>query len=111
MRAQLAAADLFVLPSFAEGVPVVLMEAMSMAIPCISTRVGGIAELIDHDRDGWLIHSGDLDGLTAALRSALADPERLRQVGQAARAKICTAFDVRESGRQLATFFGALLRD
>lgn len=109
VRAMLAKADLFVLPSFAEGVPVVLMEAMSMAVPCISTRVGGIAELIEDERDGWLIHSGDLEGLIATLRAALSDPGRLRQVGAAARGKIQAEFDVRQSGRQLARFFGELL--
>lgn len=105
VREHLAQADLFVLPSFAEGVPVVLMEAMSMEIPCISTRVGGIAELIDHEVNGWLNHSGDLGGLTDTLREAMDNSERLPEMGRKARAKIQECFDVRKSGARLADIF------
>ena len=51
--------DLFVLPSKAEGIPVVLMEAMATEIPCVATRITGIPELIRHGEEGWLVPSGD----------------------------------------------------
>lgn len=71
-------ADIFVLPSFAEGVPIVLMEAMCAAIPCISTRIAGIPELIEHGESGLLTAAGDMHGLTEAIARLLDDPE-LRQ--------------------------------
>ncbi|CAM2065582.1 Glycosyltransferase family 4 protein [Sulfidibacter corallicola] len=98
-------AHLFVLPSFAEGVPVVLMEAMSMEIPSVSTRVGGIAELIDSGQNSYLIHSGDPDGLADILRQAMDRPEELARIGKAARAFIKEEFDIRTNGTKLAKIF------
>jgi len=81
-------ADLFVLASFAEGVPVVLMEAMAMEIPCVSTWVTGIPELIRHGVDGWLIPPADDEQLAAAI-ALLADDAELRQkLGKSARARV-----------------------
>ena len=57
---------MFVPPSFAEGIPVVLMEAMSMEIPVVTTFVNGIPELIRHDIDGWLVAPSDEEGLANA---------------------------------------------
>ena len=59
-------ADLFVLPSFAEGVPVVLMEAMAQEIPVISTRITGIPELIEHEKTGLLVTPGNAGELAEA---------------------------------------------
>ena len=101
----LKSAHLFVLPSFAEGVPVVLMEAMSMGIPCISTRVGGIAELIENGRNGWLIHSGDPDTLLAVLDRLCEDPSVLAPMGEAARATIQDQFEVGKNAQRLAAIF------
>ncbi len=71
-------ADIFVLASFAEGLPVVLMEAMAMAIPCISTRIAGIPELIDDGINGLLVAASDSDGLADAI-ARLCDNPALRQ--------------------------------
>jgi glycosyltransferase involved in cell wall biosynthesis len=110
VREHLTRADLFVLPSFAEGVPVVLMEAMSMEIPCIGTRVGGIAELIEDGVDSWLAHSGDLDGLTERLRAALTNPAAMGEIGKRARQKIIAEFDINKSAAQFAKLFAARLK-
>ena len=73
----------FVLPSFAEGLPVVLMEAMAMGRPVISTFVAGIPELVRDGVNGWLVPAGDVDALVEAI-SKLADtpPEQLTAMGQ-----------------------------
>lgn len=105
VRDHLQKAHLFALPSFAEGVPVVLMEAMSMEIPCISTRVGGIAELIEDGVNGYLVHSGDADGLASRLRDAMDHRQQLPKLGEAARQRILEQFDVRKSGARLAEIF------
>ena len=105
VREQLERADLFVLPTFAEGVPVVLMEAMAMEIPCVTTRVAGIAELIDHEHDGWLIHSGDPVSLTHHLRMLMKDPNQLEAVGKRARAKVIDLYHIEKNGARLAQIF------
>jgi colanic acid/amylovoran biosynthesis glycosyltransferase len=71
-------ADLFVLPSFAEGIPVALMEAMALGVPCISTFVAGIPELIRHEQDGLLVPAGSVDELATAI-AALAKDQSLRE--------------------------------
>ncbi|MDJ0842096.1 MAG: glycosyltransferase [Acidobacteriota bacterium] len=105
VRRELAKADLFVLPSFAEGVPVVLMEAMSMEIPCITTRVGGIAELIDDGVNGWLLHAGDLDALADNLKARMDASEELAEIGRKARVKIQEAFHIEKCTQGLAEIF------
>lgn len=103
--ATLQTAHLFCLPSFAEGVPVVLMEAMSMEIPCIGTRVGGIAELIDSPHNSWLIHSGDPEGLFLLLQDLIDHPEKRQGMGKAARETILDRFNIRKNGAKLAQIF------
>lgn len=73
-----------VLPSFAEGLPVVLMEALALGRPVISTRVAGISELLKDGENGWLVDAGDATALAGAMRAALATaPEKLQEMGQA----------------------------
>jgi glycosyltransferase involved in cell wall biosynthesis len=78
-----------VLPSFAEGLPVVIMEAFAMARPVISTFVGAIPELVQAGVNGWLAPAGDQGALVAAMRDALlAPPARLEALGRAGRARV-----------------------
>jgi colanic acid/amylovoran biosynthesis glycosyltransferase len=102
IRAYFAAADAFCLPSFAEGVPVVLMEAMAMRVPVVTTRVMGISELVEDGVEGLLVRPGRLDELTRALATLAADPELRRNLGNSGREKVAAEFDVREAGRELA---------
>ncbi len=67
-------ADLFVLPSYHEGMPMAILEAMACGLPVVSTRVGGIAELIKEGENGFLINPGDRQALLEALLVLLADP-------------------------------------
>jgi colanic acid/amylovoran biosynthesis glycosyltransferase len=71
VRHHLLASEIMVLPSFAEGLPVVIMEAMSLKRPVISTYVAGIPELIKHKENGWLCAAGDVDALTDVMQEAL----------------------------------------
>ncbi|MBW0008051.1 MAG: glycosyltransferase [Sphingomonas sp.] len=70
VRDHLLGARAFVLPSFAEGLPVVIMEALAVARPVIATYVGGIPELVDHE-NGWLVPAGSEDALVEAMTAAL----------------------------------------
>ena len=85
VRAEILAARALVLPSFAEGLPVVIMEAMALRRPVLSTYVAGIPELVRPGREGWLFSAGDVDALVAALEEMLAtSPEKLAAMGEAA---------------------------
>ena len=106
VRREILAARGLVLPSFAEGLPVVLMEAMALGRPVLSTYVGGIPELVRPGKDGWLFPAGSLDGLAAAMESALrCAPEELARMGEAARARAIErhSTDV-EAGKLLELF-------
>ena len=91
-QAQLAQADVFVLPSYNEGLPVSLLEAMAYGVPVISTRVGGIPELVRDGIDGFLIEPGDRAALEDRLRRLAEDARLRRTMGDAARARILAEF-------------------
>ncbi|MDO5704826.1 MAG: glycosyltransferase family 4 protein, partial [Paracoccus sp. (in: a-proteobacteria)] len=112
VAAHLAGADLLALPSFAEGVPVVLMEAMAAGLPVVSTRIAGIAELIDDGESGWLVPPGDLDSLVARLDGLLSDPALRDRMGQAGRAKVRADYAIATEAAWLADLFrGSLSGD
>ncbi|MBP0484322.1 glycosyltransferase family 4 protein [Sagittula salina] len=102
-------ADVFVLPSFAEGLPVVLMEALASGVPVVTTQIAGIPELVD-DSTGRLVPPGDADALATALRDLLSDPGRRRAMGQAGRARVAEAFDARQEAARLSALFTAYAR-
>lgn len=105
VREQLARADAFVLPSLAEGIPVVLMEAMASGVPCISCPVNGIPELIEHDHTSLLATPGDVDALALQLRRMIEQPELRARLAEAGRAKIERDFDLNHNVRALARIF------
>ena len=98
-------ADLFVLASFDEGLPVVLMEAMAMQVPCVATSVAGIPELIRDGVDGLLVAPSDLESLAEAMLALVRDPERRRRMGEAARQRILACYDLRRNTAALADIF------
>jgi glycosyltransferase involved in cell wall biosynthesis len=98
-------ADIFVLPSFAEGVPVVLMEAMAMEIPVVSTRITGIPELIDHGQDGLLATPGDVQDLVEQLSRLINDPALGRCLGACGRGKVAAMYNQHENNKGLAKLF------
>jgi glycosyltransferase involved in cell wall biosynthesis len=105
VRAHFARADIFVLPSLAEGIPVVLMEAMSSGVPCISTPVNGIPELIQHDHTGLLAIPGDVESLTLQLTRLILDPQLRRSLAEAGHAKVLADFDLNRNVAQLGRIF------
>ena len=94
-------ADVFCLPSFAEGIPVVAMEAMAMELPVVTTRIMGIPELVDDGKDGLLVAPGRADALTDALERLVRSPEDRRRIGRAAREKVRERYDVARSAQRM----------
>jgi glycosyltransferase involved in cell wall biosynthesis len=105
IRGILEKADVFALASFAEGIPVVLMEAMAMEIPCVSTSVAGIPELIRDSVDGLLVAPSDEDGLAAAIGRLMDDGELRLRLGAAGRRRVIEKYDLRTNVARLATAF------
>jgi glycosyltransferase involved in cell wall biosynthesis len=88
----LRAADLFVLPSVAEGMSNSLLEAMATALPCVASRIAGNTDLIDDGRHGRLVEEPDAAAWSAAILELLADREAARRLGAAARRRIDEEF-------------------
>jgi glycosyltransferase involved in cell wall biosynthesis len=88
----LRAADVFVLPSVAEGMSNSLLEAMATALPCIASRIAGNTDLIDDRRNGLLVEEPDAASWTAAILGLLADTAKARRLGDAARQRIDEEF-------------------
>jgi glycosyltransferase involved in cell wall biosynthesis len=100
------AARALVLPSFAEGLPVVLMEAMALGRPVLSTYVAGIPELVEPGRNGWLVAAGDVQALASALREVLAAPlPQLTAMGREGHARVRTQHAIDHQAGLLADHF------
>jgi colanic acid/amylovoran biosynthesis glycosyltransferase len=98
-------ADAMVVSSFMEGVPVVLMEAMAKELGIVSTRVGGIAELVEAGTSGILVDAGSARSLADGIRQYIADPQLCRQHGKAGRLKVLGEFDVAGTAQGMADLF------
>ena len=92
--AYLADADAFVLPSFTEGHPKVLLEAMSAGVPCVASNVDGNRAIIEHGRTGLLFELGDRSALSEALARVFGDPDLARSLGARARARVVERYDL-----------------
>lgn len=94
-------ADVFCLPSFAEGVPVVLMEAMATQLPVVTTRIAGIPELVEDGDSGVLVPPGRADLLAGALATMAAEPERHRAMGEAGRQAVVARYNIAAAATEL----------
>lgn len=108
VREALAQARALVLPSFAEGLPVVVMEALALGRPVITTAIAGTPELVENDVTGWLIPAGSVEPLVKAMRAALAaEPAELEAMGRAGKSLVAERHDASREARRLAALFGA----
>ena len=109
VREQISDARALVLSSFAEGLPVVIMEAMASARPVLATRVGGVPELVRDGVDGWLVGPGCATELANAMRECLAaSADTLERMGAAARTRALERHDVARSAEIAKGMFGTL---
>ncbi|HZJ57114.1 MAG TPA: glycosyltransferase family 4 protein [Clostridia bacterium] len=92
--------DIFVLPSLSEGLGISILEAMAMGKPVIATNVGGIREIIDHNRNGYLIPPGDSGELADALLFYLENEQRTYEYAKVGRAEILTKFRLEDMIRE-----------
>jgi colanic acid/amylovoran biosynthesis glycosyltransferase len=109
VRSLLQETDVFVLPSFAEGVPVVLMEAMASGVPVVSTRVAGVAELVEDGVSGFVVPPGDVGALADAIDALLSDGGLRQRFGAAGRRTVAREFDVRREAAWLGDVLSSAL--
>ena len=106
VREHILASRAMVLPSFAEGLPVVIMEALALNRPVISTYVAGIPELVEPGVCGWLVPPGEIEALTKAMRKALqCSTEELQQMGRSGAQRVRERHDATLEASKLAEAF------
>jgi glycosyltransferase involved in cell wall biosynthesis len=105
----LSKADVFLLPSYNEGLPMALLEAMSWGLPAITTPVGGIPEVVTHNETGLLVDPGDVQQLTEALQSLIEDESLRLKLGSAARQRV-TPLDVKHYSCSLHELYRSTLK-
>jgi colanic acid/amylovoran biosynthesis glycosyltransferase len=111
VREEMERATALVLPSFSEGLPVVIMEAMAMRRPVIATNIAGVAELVVPAETGWLVPAGDEIALADAMRKVLsANPEELVKMGEAAYDRVFERHDINREVEKLESFMQSLER-
>lgn len=103
VREQLAAAHALVMPSFAEGLPMVVMEAMAAARPVVATYIAGTPELVVPGKTGWLVPAGDVDALADAILDLAQTPKDVRdEMGQTGRKRVLDRHDSDTEAAKLA---------
>ena len=106
VKEQISQAKLMVMPSFAEGLPVVIMESLALGTPVISTYVAGIPELVVNGESGWLIPAGDIDALTNAMESALTlSSQKLAEMGKKGQEKVIQNHNIKRETQKLSNLF------
>ena len=106
VRDEIVAGRVMLLPSFAEGLPVVLMEALGLGRPAITTYVAGIPELVENGRNGWLIPAGSVEAMKRAIKDALAtSAEDLARMGRAGAEAVAERHDASREASRLAEIF------
>jgi len=108
VRDRLLEADLFVLPSRGENLPITILEAMAIGLPVVATRVGGIAELVQDGVTGLLVEPDDVNGLADALAILIGDAERRAAMGRAAVRRIADCFDANQAGTEMLDLYRTL---
>lgn len=106
--ALLAKADVFVLPSYNEGLPMALLEAMSWGLPVISTPVGGIPEIVTHTKNGLLVSPGNIEQLSAAMQSLIRQEDLRLSLGSNAKLSIAP-FDINNYVCSLSCIYRSVL--
>jgi colanic acid/amylovoran biosynthesis glycosyltransferase len=106
LQQEIADSRALVLPSFAEGLPMVLMEAMALRRPVLTTYVAGIPELVRHGKDGWLFPAGSIDALADAMEACLAlSQDQLHAMGEAAYQRVRERHSIDREVSKLAELF------
>jgi glycosyltransferase involved in cell wall biosynthesis len=108
IRKEMEQATVWALPSHSEGVPMAMLEAMSLGLPVVVTPVGGIPEVVQHNQNGILVTPRDIEAIADALHALLESPSERARLGTAARETIVHHFTLTATLDKLATLYRAL---
>lgn len=100
--------DVLLISSWSEGLPLVALEASAVAVPVVSTRVGGVEELITHGDNGLLAEAGEVEHLAALVRRLRRDPMESGRIARRARETVVDRFSLQEGVRRLETLYDTL---
>lgn len=109
VREYFEAMDVFALPSYREGLPNVLLEAMALEVPVVATRVNGVPQLVQDGRNGLLVQAGDAPGFAAALSEILSNAAIRRQFGASGRQTVETRYSFSTRMHRLKCIYDELL--
>ena len=104
------ALDIFCMPSLCEAIGYALLESMSMELPTVGSSVGGIPEVIDHGRTGFLVPPGKPEALANSLRALLSSVELRNRMGEAGRRRVLELFNQSDSVRRTIEVYREMLR-
>jgi glycosyltransferase involved in cell wall biosynthesis len=111
LREAYAQADIYCLPSYVEGMPMGILEAMAFALPVVATRVGGIPDVVEDGVHGLLVQPGDVDGLAIALKRLMDDGAERAAMGAACRRRVLSRYSPEQVGIQLAQLYRSLMAE
>ena len=103
--------DLFVLPSYTEGLPNVVLEAFAAGVPVVATSVGGTPEIVQHERSGLLVPPGDASALAEAIADLVSSEYRRRLMGAAGRDAVTEHFDFQSQASSYQELFTQVLQE
>jgi glycosyltransferase involved in cell wall biosynthesis len=102
-------ADVFVLPSYSEGIPQSMLEAMAYGLPVVVSGVGGIPEVVREGVEGIIVKPGDIEGLCQALRQVMESVECRARMGNAGRRRVAEQYTVSTYMERLHTLYRSVL--
>jgi glycosyltransferase involved in cell wall biosynthesis len=105
----MGASDVLVLSSLSEGIPVVVIEAMAAGLPVVATAVGGVPEVVRHEREALLVPSQDEEAMATSLRRLRDDPPLRRALGEAARQRALELFSLDTMAERYARIYEQML--
>ncbi len=110
VKRELRRAAIFTLPSYAEGLPNALLEAMACGLPAVVGSVGAVPEVIEHGVSGFLVRPGDVEQLSTLLGKLIRSPALRQKMGRAARKRVRQEFSVPKVARLLDVLYQQLLK-
>lgn len=106
VQQQILKAQVMILPSFAEGLPVAIMESLALSRPVLSTYIAGIPELVEPGQTGWLVPAGSVEALTAAMKEILqTPPAEIAQMGKTGAERVAIYHNANTEAKRLAALF------